>query len=352
MVCPVVEGGEERFGHSAGRDPFSQVFGRVVAEDVDPVVAEHLRIGPFTTDGELEVEEAFVCRGRRLPQADLVQPPHHVQIRFRLVDLCRQLTRFGNRGQPALGLDKERVGGFEPIAVPQLGGAGKSDVDVFSGLFGADCRGSSFGDLVPIVPQRCCPAAEDQKENRAGQRQCDPAFRSLHAGSLLFFHGPRFSGGAVGLLFLQSLLHALDVTADRVGDDRAVDRAVNRLGGETSLTEVDQFAVGTTFIESMERVRKIRSKHPFPDLIAGVEPFAGEDLAQNRTQSEHVGSGIELVDFAARLFGGHVSRRPQDSSGLREHRRRRCGGLQDRKGIGVARRSPRMAGVDHRSRHD
>ncbi len=100
---------------------------------------------------------------------------------------------------------------------------------------------------------------------------------------------------------------------------RGVARAVVGLATEHLLRQRDQVAVGPAGVEPRERRGDVASRGLADDLAGGAAAerrLAGQDLAEDRAEREHVAPLVERVDLAPGLLGRHVGGRSQDAPGL------------------------------------
>ena len=111
--------------------------------------------------------------------------------------------------------------------------------------------------------------------------------------------------GPLQLRLPQPLRRPTQVGRHRLGHLAGVGRAASRLGRQAALRQADQLRVGPAAVQPAERLGQVALlawRRRLADA-AGEGRLAGEDLAQDRAQAEHVGPLVEPLDLAAGLLG-------------------------------------------------
>ena len=118
----------------------------------------------------------------------------------------------------------------------------------------------------------------------------------------------------------QPLLHPLEVRGQPSRHLARGVRAPPRLGRQAAPGQADQLDVDPARVEPAQGIGQVAPRGPVAHLLAvraDVGRPAGEDLAEDRPQAEHVGALVDPLHLAPGLLGRHVRGGAQDAAGLR-----------------------------------
>jgi hypothetical protein len=126
-----------------------------------------------------------------------------------------------------------------------------------------------------------------------------------------------------GALVFGRLLTGLNpglVRGDSPGDDARIARPVVSFGGQTVLRQGDELGIGTAAIQPPECIGGVaphRLAHHLGLASRRIGRLAGQDLAEDRPQPEHVDPLVQPIPLAGCLLGRHVRRRTEHAAGFR-----------------------------------
>ena len=166
---------------------------------------------------------------------------------------------------------------------------------------------------LPEVIRGAQAADGRQRQHRGGQPD-------LKLAPPPFLDGPRLGHGPLALGGAELLLHAGQVGRDPAGHRPRVARPVGGLGGKAVAGQRDEVGVGPAGAEPGAGIGRVAAQGLAEDLVVvppGVGGLAGEDLAEDRAEAEHVGPPIDPLDVAAGLLRRHVRRGAEHAAGLR-----------------------------------
>jgi hypothetical protein len=186
----------------------------------------------------------------------------------------------------------------------------------------ADLPGRLRQPRLPLlpVPHPAAAAAQGQQQHRRGQGGRQPVALALLGGHRLrhlpgagLLLRPGLGGGPLHLDPAEPVRHRVEVARHRLGHRPGVGRPPARLGRQARSGQPDQLCVGPALLQPGVRpLQAAASRLGLRLPRHAVEGrLAGQHLAEDRPQAEHVGPLIDLPDVAARLLRRHVGRRPQ-----------------------------------------
>ena len=145
------------------------------------------------------------------------------------------------------------------------------------------------------------PGGDQDKQRSGGETQGA-------APGLALEHGLRLGGDRVELGLSRTLLDACEERRDPIGDGAGIARPVTRHWLQTAEYERLHCLVGIARVDPAMGLFEARLPCR-QQLIADwtrVRGLAGEDLAQDRAESKHVGPLVEFLGAPHGLLGGHV----------------------------------------------
>ena len=155
-------------------------------------------------------------------------------------------------------------------------------------------------------------AAEDDDQGDCGEREGAPPARSLPGRA-------RLRGDRVDLRTQRPFLGSREMRADPVGHLARVRRSIAHDGLKALADDRPESVGGVRGGEAFQRrlQQALRRRDELVLLLAFIGRAAGEDLAQDRPEREHVAALVEIVDVAHRLLRRHVRGCSHDGSGDR-----------------------------------
>ncbi len=162
---------------------------------------------------------------------------------------------------------------------------------------------------------------EHQSQNRCGQGHRQTESVAFDSGSLAGFLSAGFLFGPSDLRLTQSLLDAGMIETHPLGHVAGIAGPVVALGSKARLGQRDQLGIVTesVLVEPGDGVGQFAARGLALDLAraaAGEGGLAGQKLAEDRAEREHVGTLVDLIAFATSLLGSHVGGRAYDRSPL------------------------------------
>ena len=198
-------------------------------------------------------------------------------------------------------------------AAHRAGSPSPASACCFSSVMSRDELIDSPRHGLPVMEPPADAAASRGEEPDDGRRQAD---REATPGLL---HGcPRLGLGALQLGAAKALLHPAQVGGDLRDDGAGIAGPVARRGGQASAAKGDQVGLGPARRQPAPGSAQLGPARHVPDLggfVAHIRGAAGEDLAEDGTQTEDVGRSSTSARSPRGLLGRHVGRRAEHRTG-------------------------------------